>query len=329
LIIINKAILHILDFTAGTTVFSEQELDVQNSVETFLLKHIEKAFYDESLKNGTFKEGSLVLAKLVQYGNGELDFVAFSRALAERFYDSIVQSEQLESCDLLIGDILVDNAPFIVIFKCNNKTGFIHQVTQTEAGIKNDIINHYAIMPSLSQRIDQCAFIAGSGEIRFADKKTTVNGDAAYLLPDMILECSYTASPKDTMKAVREVARRVAEEHGKDSVQTVAKLKTLIAENEQPYLEPAELGRQVFQDMPQLQQEYMEQIEDYSLAKEVPIDRAKAARAMRTHKIKTDTGIEISIPLEYFSDSSFVEFVNEPDGTISINLKNINRIINK
>ena len=42
MIVIDKAILHILDFNSGMTVFSDEELTVENSIETFLLKHIEK-----------------------------------------------------------------------------------------------------------------------------------------------------------------------------------------------------------------------------------------------------------------------------------------------
>lgn len=330
MIIINKAILHILDFSSGTTVFSETELEASDSVETFLLKHIEKAFFDEGVKNGVFRDGSLAGAQILSYNDGAVDFITFSRQLAERFYDAIVQSEQLDSCDLLICDIVIDDEPFLVLFKCNNRMGFIHQVIQTEDGVKNDIINHCAIMPNLSQRIDQYAFISRtSGVVKFVDKKATVNGDTVYLLPELILECDYTASAKDTMKAVTETTRRIAEEHGQDSVQAVAKLKTLITENENPYLEPESLGRQVFDTQPALQEEYIEAIEDYSLAKTVPLDRESTVKRLRRHKIKTDTGIEISIPLEYFQDSEYVEFINEPNGTISINIKNIGNIINK
>lgn len=330
MIIIKKAILHILDFSSGTTVFSESELDIAGNVETFLLKHIEKAFHDQSLKNGTFHDDSTAQTQIIAYCQGEVDFVPFSHQIAERFYDAIIQSEQLDSCDLLICDIVIDDEAYIALFKCNNRIGFIHQVMQTEHGVKNDIINHYAIMPNLSQRIEQCAFIGyNQNIIRFMDKKTTVNGNPVFLLPEMILECAYTASARETMKAVTETTRRIAEEHGQDSVQTVAKLKTLIAENETAYLEPKELGRQVFETMPTLQQEYAEAIEEYSLSKSVPIDRERTVKRLRMHKIKTDTGIEISIPLEYFQNSEYVEFINEPNGTISINLKNIGNIINK
>ena len=51
--------------------------------------------------------------------------------------------------------------------------------------------------------------------------------------------------------------------------------------------------------------------------------------AVRNHKIRTDTGIEISFPAEMGSNSEYIEFVNEPNGLISIELKNIGSIENR
>ena len=52
-------------------------------------------------------------------------------------------------------------------------------------------------------------------------------------------------------------------------------------------------------------------------------------KAGRSHKIKTDTGIEITFPSEYIENTDFIRFINNPDGTLSIELKNIGKIVNK
>ena len=51
--------------------------------------------------------------------------------------------------------------------------------------------------------------------------------------------------------------------------------------------------------------------------------------ALPIYKIRTDTGIEISFPAEMGSNSEYIEFVNEPNGLISIELKNIGSIENR
>ena len=62
---------------------------------------------------------------------------------------------------------------------------------------------------------------------------------------------------------------------------------------------------------------------------EVKLDRDFAIKKGRNHKIKTDTGIELLFPVDYFENKDFIEFINKPDGTISIELKNIGKIMNK
>lgn len=332
LIIINKAVLHILDFNSGVTVFSDKELTIENSVETFLLKHIEKAYYDQNLKLGTFYEDSVFKEKFNSYINEELNFIDFSRNIVEVMYNTISKSDKMESTDLLVCDLILDDERFLALFKCNNRIGFIHQVIQTDEGIKNDIINNFAIMPNLTQKIDEYAFISAlSQTIKFVDKKSSIDGEEAHIIADYILECSFTASPKTTMETVNLIAKKVAENHGRNSVETITKAKAFIAENTQvsEYLEPMNLGKQIFSDSPIMQEEYFSEIKSSGLADAIKIDRDFALKKTKSHKIKTDTGIEINIPVDYFQNKDYVEFINNPDGTLSINLKNIGKLINK
>lgn len=333
MIIIHKAILHILDFNSGVTVFSDNELSVENSVETFMLKHIEKSYQDQDLKAGQFYEDSVFKALLMKYTQSdEFSFVEFSRTIAERMYEHIAKSDKLDSADLLMADITIDDERMIALFKCNNKIGFIHQVTQTEDGIRNEIINHYAIMPNLSQKIDEYAFINLQAQtIHFIDKKYSINGESVSLLPDCILECAYTVSPKTTIAQVTAIAKKVAENHGQSTLTAVTNAKTFIAENAQSseYLQPIEIGKEIFKASPAMQEEYIAEIASANMADTIKVEQEFAIKKTKTHKIKTDTGIELIIPLDYFQNTDYVEFINNPDGTLSINLKKIMNVVNK
>lgn len=52
-------------------------------------------------------------------------------------------------------------------------------------------------------------------------------------------------------------------------------------------------------------------------------------KANRSHKIKTDTGIEITVPSDFFNNPEYIEFISNEDGTISIAIKNVGQIINR
>lgn len=330
---INKAILHILDFNSNITVFSEQELDLGNSsVGTFLMKHVERSLCDPGLKRGIFNVDSQLKKQLIVYGNRETNFVELSVHIASSMYDAIAKSDKMISTDIIVCDITADGEHMIAILKCNNRTGFTHQVSQEEAGVKNNIINHYAILPGLSQKLDEYAFVGvDSFDIHFVDKKSFIDGQDVSVLSDLVLKCSSRLSQKDTIHMVNSITRKVAESHGENSAIAVSKAKTFLIENTEisEYLDPVELGKEVFASSALMQQEYMQEVDQAGIAETIKIDKGLAVKTGKNHKIKTDIGIEISIPVDYYQNKEYIEFVNNPDGTLSIELKNIGKIINR
>ncbi len=330
---INRAILHILDFNSNLTVFSEQELELgSGSAAAYLMKHLERSFTDPALKPGTFNQTSAMKADLAAYLTGEISFVQLSTQIAGALYQAIAQSDKLISADVLICDISVNGEQVVAILKCNNRVGFTHQVSQGEAGISNSIIHHYAILPGLAHKLDEYAFAwVESGEIRFVDKKCSIGGNDVYILPDIVLDCSARVSQKETIAMVTSITRKVAESHGENPAMAVSRAKTRIIENAEvsEYLDPQELGSAVFADSPLMRQQYRQEIEQAGLGAAVRIDRSLAVRTGRTQKLKTDTGIEISIPVDYLQNTEYVEFINNPNGTLSIALKNIGKLVDK
>ena len=82
MIVIDKAILHILDFNTGMTAFSDELLEASGSIEEFLLKHIEKSLASQEAKTGVFYEDSECKKLLTGYLSGDMDFVPFSKEIA-------------------------------------------------------------------------------------------------------------------------------------------------------------------------------------------------------------------------------------------------------
>ena len=333
IIIINKAILHILDFNSGMTLFSEQELDSNNnSVLTFVTKHIEKICADPNAKPGTFHPHSEFKKQMTAYLDGHDDFLNFSQYIGQTAYAALSQTEAPEPCDIVISDVTIDDNRFLAIFKCNNKTGFTHHVTVTDGKVTNDIINHCAILPSLTHKIDEYALIeVNTLAVKFNDKKKSLNGETAFIIPAFILDCSSSVSQKNTIDLVKTITHKVSEAHGHSTVAAVAKAKQYIVENAEhsEYLSPLDVGKTVFASSPLLQDEYRQEVQNAGIPAEVKVDRDFAIKKGRNHKIKTDTGIELLFPVDYFENKDFIEFINNPDGTISIELKNIGKIINK
>lgn len=332
MIILEKAILHILDFHSGVTVYSDAELPVKDSVETWLLKHVERAWGSQDAKPGTFCEDSAFLKELQDYESGALDFVALSKAIAKTLDDALTHAEEMPASDVIVAQVSIDEVPYLVILRSNSHIGFTHQVNQTEDGIQNEIINHYSIMPNLSQKIDEFAFInRKTRAVKTAAKKYKIDGEPVTVLPEVLLECSLTPSPKEAMKNLSKAAAQVAETYGQDKVATEAAVKSYVAETMQKgaELDLQEAGKEIFQDNPAMQQELDTAIRDAGITEPVQMDPEATLKKVSRHKLKTDTGIELTIPTDYFDNTEFVEFNNNEDGTLSITLKHISNIVNR
>ncbi|WP_026766010.1 nucleoid-associated protein [Selenomonas ruminantium] len=332
MVIIDKAILHILDFNSGMTVYSDEELTVQDSIETFLLKHIEKSWGSQDAKPGTFYDDSHCAQLVKEYLGGEMSFVPFSKELAKKLEDAFVHAEEMASSDVIVADVRIDDRRQIVIFKSNSHIGYTHQVNQTEAGIKNEIINHYSIMPNLSQKMEEFAFIdTESKEISVTAKKYTIDGNSILVFPEILLECSLTPSPKEAIKNLSKTAAKVAEAYGQDKVATEAAVKSYVTENMQntDELDLVEAGKEIFKENPSMQADFDNAIKEAGFTEPVKMDQEATIKKMCKHKLKTDTGIELTIPSEYFDNTEFMEFHNNEDGTLSIMLKHIGNIVNR
>ena len=333
MVIIEKAILHILNFYSADAVYSDHELMPEDSTLEFLVKHIEKTINSQDAKGGVFYDDSNFQKLLDSYIKGEKEFIPFSKEIAKILADALSHAEEANVADIIVSQIRVDDDHKLVIFKCNSHQGYIHQVEVGENGkVQTGLVNNFAILPSLTQRVDEYAYIdLKTKEIKVKSRKYHIDGNQILLLPELMLECSPAPSPSETIKEINKVVNKVAEEFGHDKVAAAAAVKTYISEELKTAdsIDPVEAGKKIFRDSPSMQQGYAEAIESSGYTTPVKVDQEATMKKLRKHKLATDTGIELTIPTDYFDSTEFVEFNQEKDGSMSITIKHIQNLKNK
>ena len=70
-------------------------------------------------------------------------------------------------------------------------------------------------------------------------------------------------------------------------------------------------------------------LEEQGFEAPVQMDQEQTLKKVAKHKLKTDTGIELTIPTDYFDNTQYLEFNNCEDGTISITIKHVASIVNR
>lgn len=330
---IRKGILHILDFNSGMCILSQEELDFsRGEVDIFLEKHIERVQNDSASQTGIFYESSPFKLRLQQYRSEQMEFASFTAEVANTLYEGLSGSEETASVDLVVVDYTDNDIPYVAVLLLGHKTAYTHEVNRTDGRISNQLIRHFAILPNVTQKIESYAVIRCDDlSIRLFDKKRIIDGQEVFVLADRVLQCTTQISAKDAIKKVNQTVGKVAKEYGANSAVALSKAKSYIMENAavSDGFSPVALGKEVFSDSREMQQAFETQVAEEKLPVDVKVEKQVAVKTGKNHKIKTDTGIEVIFPAAYFENQEYIEFVNNPNGTISIEIKNIGKITDK
>lgn len=359
---INHAVLHVFDFVSCENTFSVEEVDLsQKAAKGYIERLAKKALNDLDAKRGAFSDDSRFARELASYASRDLDFLPLAQGIGEYLARQLGHMEKPVSHDLLVVDF--QDAPvkvagemtdedvaarfegredrYLAILLLESKQAYVHDLGFGDAGERNGIQRHRAVLPNPSQKLGTYALVnLQTMEVGFADRQRTIDGEPMLLIPDGLLQCSIEASSRETFAAVAEVVEAVAEEYGANTAMALSRTKAYVsggagegADGEplpwEDDVDLSELAADVFADEPAMRQRFEEVAQAYELPDRVHLEREAVRRVAAKHRIRTDTGIEITFPAEYSKNPEYLTFTSEADGTISIQLKNIAHIENR
>lgn len=331
---IKRAVLHVLDVNSVMPVLSKGELEVSEDLVYYLGRHIDRVLDDSNTKHAVFtgeENGILLLSKLIN--DNEDDFLAITSDMAGRLFSLMQKNVDIPSADLVCVLAEVDGRRILGLLKLNYKEGFTHWVNNIEEGNINTIIRYQTLLPQEGQKLEECALISLSDfSLRLLEKQVEINGEKELYLSKCYLQCTCDLSDNAKLKILDKVSKNINKKYFDEDFEKTIKLKKAVSESfdENTAIRIDQVADRAFENNTDIRQEYVEEIAKAGLnEREITIPDRLIEKKFKTHKIKTDTGIEIDFPLEYAGNKDKIEFINNPDGTLSIVIKNIARITNR
>lgn len=329
---IKKVIVHILDSTIGMPVLSDAELDFGSEFADFLKEHIAKISAGDDGKISQFYKGeSEVYKMLVQYGDDF--FVDISKDMADLLYSIMNSNIDIPPADLVVVRFRYGEDEYLALLKMNYKAQYTHRtLASEEGGNTNEIIRHKSILPSESQRLSEAAIIRLEDlSVQVIEKKYEVNGEKTNYFSYLFLKCASHMSHKSKLSIVTKAVESVQKEAYDEFTQFEAqmKAKSIIQEElqENGGFVVEELADKIFEEKPELKVAFQDKMEKYDIVKEEILPQSEATtRKYQKQHLYTDTGIEIKIPMEQYKNPGSVEFITNPDGTVSVLIKNIEHL---
>lgn len=330
---IRNVIVHIMDPTIGMPVLSDTELEYGSEIAEFLKEHISRISSGDDAKECRFyKEESEVYRLLNAYSDEE--FVTVSREIAMQLYEIMSSNIDIPPADLLVVRFREGEEEYLALLKMNYKTFYTHRTMSSEDGESNsnEIIRHKSILPSESQRLTEAAVIRLDDlSLQVIERKYEVNGEKTDYFSFLFLKCSAHMSHKSKLSIVSRAVESVQKE-GFDETERFEKqmrAKSIIQEEieEKGGFVVEELADRIFEEEPELKVAFQDKMEKYNMVKEeIQPQSDTTVRKYQSQHLYTDTGIEIKIPMEQYKNPRSVEFITNPDGTISVLIKNIEHL---
>ena len=265
-----------------------------------------------------FSDESEVMG-LIQNCNAE-NFVQTSRALCEKLYGIMNSNIDIPAADVAVVVFSAEGVDYFGFLKLNYKTSYTHATKATETGENlNDIILQKAILPSAGQKLSEAFLVnLSNGEILLTEKKFEVNGEKKLYFSELFLECHAPMSQKTKLDIVTKAVEQVNKKYyGDEDTRRKMEVKQAIYDEleEKGSLEVEAVKEKFLRTVRRCRQTWRKSWKNITWKKKLSGPRARRrSKKFQKQHLTTDTGIEITIPMEEYKDPEKVEFITNPDG---------------
>ena len=331
------AIVHILHTEQAMPVLSDTVLTFGSDFDDFIRGHICRVVMGDDVKPGKFdeEEPSAAYNIIKAYNKTEQDFVQRTQDLATELFKIMNSNIDIPPADIIMVHYEADGEEYFAILKMNYKTSYTHQTISDSLGNINDIILQKALLPSETQKLSEaCIINLTDYSVRIVEKKYDVNGVKVNYMSKMFLNCTGRLSTKSKIAIVEKAVNNAVKKYYNESEQFEVQMETKSIINkeieEAGTIDVPVVIDRIFKENVSIKDEVKEDLSKYHLEKEplTPVNK-NTTKKYEKQFLKTDTGIEIKIPMEQYNSKDAIEFITNPDGTISMLIKNIGNIKSK
>ena len=325
-IIIHQAILHVLDTTLDAPVLSGGGMELTAEKTAYLQNHIEKLLASDEIRQCRPLPDSAFRNELEH----NQDFIDLSCRIAGVLFDYMHAHTTIPGADRAVVDFTRDGAPWLGILKLNYKNGYTHYTETVEGAPVNSIIQQRACLPTQSGKVEEGALVNLTDySMRLLEKKYDIDGHKEFYLSSVVFQYTQAEPEKKKLQAIQEAAAQAVKDAYEDEPHADAQVAMLIANqaaDNDNQVSVEQVRQQLAEEYPLAAVPFDDYVEKSEVLEEAaaPVTVTPARiRRMESRSIRTANGIEVKIPTELLNSDSELEFLHDPDGSVSLLIKNV------
>ncbi len=333
-IMLEKAILHVIDSYADEAILTEKVLSINEEVEEFVRKHVLRSLNDDETFSCRFFSETVTCAKAVHTVIEDNEkFVEISKELTEHMFQSIKHSD-IPAGDMLYVQYIADEQRCFGILKLDYQMSYMHSIAFEDESLCINLISQEVGLPNLGQRLKKCAFFTKAPENQIEmivlDKKQKIeSGNENYFIEDF-LEAVRVTDDTDRTRRFKATVEKWTQKNLADQIEAADTVRTVVNETllSEDKVSVDEIASQMFEDVPEIKESFKEAVADagYREGSEFGIDKTWVEKKMKSKQIKTDTGVVIRGEFDFFKDSQKFVVRKNGDGTVDYVIKNVRNV---
>lgn len=317
------AVVHVLDKDSGNVVLSHKDMDPNDVVvEEYLQKVIQKFVNSEYTE--TALDDCPIVKSLV---DDPASFMDQTTELSLAFFEAIKGAEKIGGGDLLFFRVENDDlAELTGMVKLDYNAKYLHTIEYQDDVLVNTIIQNKTILPSPVQTINDGFLVIGN-TIRVRSKKYDNNGED-WSFAQNILKIPAVKKVSEEIKIIEKTVQETTKKYTETGVLTAPETRKAVHDSikKDETIDSNYVAEAVFPDNPVAKAEFKATLKERGVAETVSVPNAPIfEKKYQKQKIKLGNGIEMTVPVELLKNKDVIEFRTNPDGTMSVIVKNVER----
>ncbi len=234
--------------------------------------------------------------------------------------------------DMVVFTFEQDGDPHLCVAQLPYRKAVVHQIDVGEDGMTTTrLMAHDAVMP-LPGGKGAAGFVVNlsTGDIRLKDVQVLTNVGSRLLFSEALFAMAATRSTKEAVKVVADaIAQAAPVEMTAQELTPAVKRAMSKSIEEKGVIDVQNVAEEVFRSDPEreaLIEQVSRQIAEEQIEPVIPVENKRVMAQLQKVKIKTDTGISITLPRTLADDENSFAVVDNQDGTISIIINRVQEL---
>jgi hypothetical protein len=339
-LIINKAILHILNNKEDELTLNDFELDLGQKLSKIFENHIKNSINDENTRIAKFQGDINVVRNHCQLilEKPEENFIRSTQQIAKQLYDSM-KSENISSANFAVCLYSVGTESYLALLKMDFSELIETETITVNGKTKISVVVKGQGIPPDKQKLQKCIFykpynIENEYDIILLDRQAT-RAKKDKLVADFFavdfLHCELAKNNKDIIRSFKKATEQFLERNFSNDLDRLDGLKDLLYSTLKATdtMDINAYCNTAFGDDDELKDKFKNVISvkvgDFSFE----VDKDWVDSHLKKKVYKTNTGIKIDIDVDTASNPNRFEIKHNDNNTFDIIIKNVDNYTQK